>query len=246
MRLKAHGTSDIGLVRANNEDAWYSSPQECLFLIADGLGGHQSGEVASKEAIELFIHAYRQKSSVCDSDELLLQEAVSDTNHALHELSCSHELLKGMGTTLIALHMQEKHASICHVGDSRLYRFHKNISRLEQVTTDHLISYPRNGNGGKERQKTSHKGYLTKALGTQPKVDPDILSLEVHSGDIFLMCTDGLSDMISHKEIEKTLSLPLTIEQKVRMLVSIAKENGGVDNITVLLIEIMDEAIPNN
>ncbi len=243
VRLKAHGASDIGLVRANNEDAWYSSPQDFLFVIADGLGGHQSGEVASKEAIDCFVQAFRKKYASEDHSKThvaLFQEACIETNSFLYQLSSSHELLKGMGTTLVALHLDKNGAVICHVGDSRLYRFRKKDRCLVRMTTDHLVAYNRNDFGKKERA-VLHKGYLTRAIGTQHEVMPDVFTSDIQIGDIFLMCTDGLSDMVSDDEIEKALAIPLTVEQKVRMLISIAKEKGGIDNITVLLIEILQE-----
>ncbi len=253
VRLKAHGISDTGLVRTNNEDAWFVSVQESLFLVADGLGGHQAGEVASKEAIEKFCEIFLaekelMKLSKCDTSPGMMIEhpilsymrvAVEETNNSLHALSTSHGLLKGMGTTLLALHIMNERAFICHVGDSRLYRIRKSHS-LEQITKDHLISYPLAKSLPREKEACQgQKGYLTKAIGTQPSVEPDLFSVPVYDGDIFLMCSDGLSDMVDERDIESTLEMPLTIEQKVRMLVSLAKENGGVDNITVLLVEVV-------
>ncbi len=232
LRLKSYGTSDIGLVRTNNEDAWHAALQDALFLVADGLGGHQSGEIASKEAIEFFLQAYQQEALNPSDDLERLYRSFRYVNREIYSLSYSHELLKGMGTTLIALHIKQEKAFICHVGDSRIYRFNKIDQEIEQITQDHLISL------GRDRPM-GYKGYLTKAIGTQGEVSPDLLSVNVKVGDIFLMCTDGLSDMMKEVDMAKTLSLSLTLEQKVRMLISMAKGNGGVDNITVLLIEVV-------
>jgi protein phosphatase len=243
LRLQSHGLSDVGLVRTNNEDAWLSSPEDQLFLLADGLGGHQSGEVAAREAIEFFNDTYCEWKKR-DTDEpftehdvmLGLRICFEKTNDHLFELACSHELLRGMGTTFCSLSFYDEMVAVSHVGDSRVYRLRSNT--LEQITRDHcwtkgLLFSPPVGFG-------FSKGVLTRALGTMPKVEPTVRLLTVQHRDIFLLCSDGLSDMVSHVEIEDILRRPLTIGERVRMLVSTAKNNGGVDNITVILVEVVN------
>lgn len=236
VKAKAYGISDIGLVRTNNEDAWFSSPHEGLFLIADGLGGHQSGEEASKESIDLFLQLFRtQQRAVGDAPLSTIRSIIRQSNLNIYQLSFSHDLLRGMGTTFIALYIHENQAYIGHVGDSRLYRYRP--SRFELLTHDHLT--PVQKTVGSKEGPIPLKGYLTKALGTQEDIDPEMIQTSIAIGDLLLLCTDGLSDMLSTKDIEEVLVLQLTVEQKVRMLVSMAKEKGGVDNITLILVEII-------
>ena len=243
LRLQSHGLSDVGLVRTNNEDAWLSSPEDQLFLLADGLGGHQAGEVAAREAIEFFNATYcewkkrREGEALTEHDVVLeLRTCFEKTNDHLFDLACSHELLRGMGTTFCALSFYDEMVAVSHVGDSRVYRLRSNV--LEQITRDHcwtkgLLFSPPVGFG-------FSKGVLTRALGTMPKVEPTIRLLTVQHKDSFLLCSDGLSDMVSHAQIEDILRRSLTIGERVRMLVSTAKNNGGGDNITVILVEVVN------
>lgn len=243
VRLQSHGVSDVGLVRTNNEDAWLSSPEDQLFLLADGLGGHQAGEIAAREAVEFFNAAFcewkRHNLEDPPSENaivLALRSCYEKTNDHLFSLSCSHELLRGMGTTFCALTFYDEMAAISHVGDSRIYRLRGKV--LEQLTRDHcwtkgLLFSPPVGFG-------FSKGVLTRALGTMPKVEPTVRLLTVQPKDLFLLCSDGLSDMVSHAEIEAILRQQLTIGERVRMLVSTAKNNGGGDNITVVLVEVVN------
>lgn len=264
-RLQAHGASDVGLVRVNNEDAWLISHDKQIFLLADGLGGHQAGEVASRESIECFFAIYsawkkeQASKETVDVSEITdaLRQCFAQTNAYLFQLSFSHELLRGMGTTFCSLSFHEHMIAISHVGDSRIYRLRNNT--LVQLTKDHCWTRGVLGDHqfGERNRNTMNdmagcpsscsctsysapKGVLTRALGTNPFVEPTIELIEGRCKDLFLLCSDGLSDMIEYPELEKILCLPLTVGERVRTLISTAKENGGVDNITVVLVEVMD------
>jgi protein phosphatase len=243
-QLKYHAVSDVGLFRDNNEDTWLSIPEYGVFVVADGLGGHQAGEVASKEAIETFKSYFEhliQKNGepeTLDTYELYLSESLSAANREIFNLGQQHSLLKGMGTTFSLIGFFEKKVVVLHVGDSRVYRFHS--ASFEKVTEDHLGIRSCPG----KIYETNSKGFLTKALGTAETIVPQMLVLPWQEGDMFLVCSDGLSDLVSEKEINKVLSLDtLRLEEKVRMLVQIAKEHGGQDNITVLLIHVIKQMV---
>lgn len=224
LKLKSHGASDVGLVRTNNEDVWLSSPEDGLFLVADGLGGHRAGEVAARESVDFFFSVFRdfkKNIPLSHEDEIFsfLQQCFYKTNEHLYNLACSHELLRGMGTTLSSLSFYEKKAVVAHVGDSRIYRLRD--GELEQLTHDHCWTRKIFDPDAPD-ESFLYKGVLTRALGTTPSVEPTIRFLDVQSHDLFLLCSDGLSDMMNRREIRHVMKLPLTIGERVRMLVSVA------------------------
>jgi PPM family protein phosphatase len=243
--VHSHGASDVGLVRTNNEDAWFASPDGKIFLIADGLGGHQAGEVAARESVEGFLAAFLSEFSEvtdrCPPEDITkkLQHCYETTNEKLFLLSGQHELLRGMGTTFCSLSFHGDRVAIAHVGDSRIY-LHRD-GELEQLTKDHCWTPPSFFVPEIEGQVT--KGMLTKALGTMPAIDPTIQILPFFSHDTFLLCTDGLSDMLSHDEIESVLNRTMTIGERVRMLIAGAKQKGGADNVTIIIVEAL-ESLP--
>jgi PPM family protein phosphatase len=235
--LQAHGATDIGLFRSNNEDAYLPSLQDHLFLIADGLGGHQAGEVASKEAIEIFYTLFTSKETyiTCVEDIYsLFRFCYEKTNELLYELAAANEQLQGMGTTFCALTFFQDTAVYSHVGDSRIYRLHKCV--IEQLTQDHSTIVEKEDLYGLDEPVVG-KGLLTKAMGTTPYLEPDIGKVLVEAGDLFLLATDGLTDLLTIGEIETILNRCVTIGEKVRSLIAMAKQKGGEDNITLILIE---------
>lgn len=238
--VKYHAVSDIGLLRENNEDALLCMPQLSVFVVADGLGGHQAGEIASKEAVDYFKSYLTSRISVdtpLENFELFqhyLLESFYATNREIFQLSCQHHLLKGMGTTFSVLGFFEKTSVIVHVGDSRIYRYR--VSRLERLTQDHLGLRPGD-------IRVGEKGVLTKALGTADSLIPQLCTYPCEPKDLFLLCSDGLSDKLKEAEIQEVLAnQSLHLEEKVRMLVFLAKSKGGQDNITVVLVEIQERS----
>ncbi len=241
-KVHSHGASDVGLVRTNNEDSWIAGPDGKIFLIADGLGGHQAGEVAAREAVEQFFSAFveqfpdKNHDPVADAEiEARLALCFQKINEHVFQLSTTHELLKGMGTTFCALTFHGEKAAVSHVGDSRIYLLRDSV--LEQLTKDHC--WTRGMAFTPQPEDRMAKGVLTRAIGTMPIVESTIRLLPIAAHDVFLLCTDGLTDMVTHDEIESILNRPMTIGERVRMLVAFAKHKGGGDNITVILIEVV-------
>lgn len=244
-RIQYHAVSDVGLLRDNNEDALLCEPALGLFVVADGLGGHQAGEIASLEAVEFFKKHFMELivKKGEPTDEAVFQKYVLESfyaaNKEVYSLGKQHHLLKGMGTTFSVLAFFEKTTFVIHVGDSRIYRYRKN--RFERVTHDHLGVRP---TLVREKEAVNTKGFLTKALGTTETLLPQLSHFVWEGNDMFLLCSDGLSDRVSDEDLEKVLeNSSLFLEEKVRTLIHLAKTYGGQDNITVILIQMQEDAL---
>jgi len=244
--LSVYGLSDMGLLRKNNEDVWGGLPEHNLFVLADGMGGHQAGEVAAREATNHFLERIKEvlekeenpKKSVEDCEESI-RYTLEETNHFVYELSKTNELLRGMGTTMCCLYFHEGRVVCAHVGDSRIYRLRKKA--LRPLTKDHSLLRELIDLGQmptKYIEETNYKNIITRAIGTEPFVEPTVSSDELEASDLYLMCTDGLSDLLSNEEIEEVLCSDLTVEEKVRHLIVSAKKKGGHDNITCVCVEV--------
>ncbi len=236
-RLESYGLSDIGLIRPNNEDAFLSMPRYRFFAIADGMGGHNAGEVASKEAvthlstsIKTLIHP-QKKANIPTKDLIYhLRSAIDDTNSKIFNLGNATSAFRGMGTTLSCLYLYEDSVIYAHIGDSRIYRFREN--ELKQLTQDHSVLTE------SKSQKGAYKYVITRAIGTCFRVEPEIAAVTVQPGDIFVMCTDGLSDYVSSEEIEALLKRKSSLQKKAKDLIHSAKSEGSSDNITALLVKV--------
>ncbi len=248
IQIASYGLSDTGLVRKNNEDVWGSLPQHHLYVLADGMGGHQAGEVASRETC-LFIMSFlrnafeKEKIELMSSDEVgdLVRLAFIETNHFVNQLSLTHELLRGMGTTLVCLYFHEDSCIIAHVGDSRIYRARND--ELKQLTSDHSLVRQLADSGKKSAwqvEEASVKNIITRAIGTEAFVEPTVDVAKVKENDLYLLCSDGLTDLVSSDEINQVLKATLTVEEKVRSLIAKAKRKGGHDNITCICIEVKE------
>ncbi len=218
--------SEIGPVRPNNEDAYLALRKHSFFAIADGMGGHNAGEVASKETIEKLSQAI-QRIPIQNSKEFLeiLQEAIHDVNAKVFQMGQENSHLQGMGTTLCCLQLYPDDVIYAHVGDSRIYRYRKN--ELKQLTEDHALF-----------TSTPQKIVITRAIGTSPKVEPEIASATVEKGDIFFMCTDGLTNFVTMQEMEEILAKSLPLKKTVKQFIRAALTKGSYDNITVLMLQI--------
>lgn len=239
-KMEAFGLSDIGPVRPNNEDAWIALIKHHFFAIADGMGGHKAGEVAAKETIQTLSSAIRKiKKKDLSSKECiqLLESAIETANHNVFKLGSTHEHLQGMGTTLCCLYLYQESVIYAHVGDSRIYRFRE--GELKLLTEDHsLLSELMTKGQMEDWESFPLKNVITKAIGTTPKVDPEIASVTAQPEDIFVMCTDGLSDYVRLEEMEAVLIQKISLKRKVEILIEKAKEKGSHDNITLLMIKI--------
>lgn len=238
--MRVYALSDIGSVRAVNEDSYYAPQEgERFCCVADGMGGHQAGEVASALAVDIFA---REMADVILPVHERLRRAVANANAAIYERACADEKTSGMGTTMTALALDEDEAHIAHVGDSRAYLLRNRA--LLRVTTDHTLVEEMVLSGLitlKEARVHPKRNIITRALGTSEKVDIDLLRIKVRSGDKFLLCSDGLSGYVDENAMAEILNSRRKSEEKVHALIARALEAGGKDNITALLISIEED-----
>jgi PPM family protein phosphatase len=253
--IQAYGLTDVGRKRKHNEDAFALDVNEGLFIVADGMGGHAAGEVASKITVETigeFIAATRQKEEATwpfkynhelDFNSNRLAVAIEKANERVMAAVAAQPWLKGMGTTVVAGLLNEKILSLAHVGDSRAYLFRD--GQLSRLTDDHSWVHEQVTAGilTEEEAKTHPlKNVVTRALGGGPSVSPDLQELVFSPGDRFLFCSDGLTTMVSDEEIHDAAATIKETQKVCRHLVDLANEKGGVDNITVVLVDIADPA----
>ncbi|MBA3957517.1 MAG: Stp1/IreP family PP2C-type Ser/Thr phosphatase [Parachlamydiaceae bacterium] len=239
-KITAVGLSDRGLVRATNEDVWGEVPDLHLYVLADGMGGHQAGEVAAREAVNGICRLAKKikKSITLYEARDAFDTIIKQVNTSIYQLSKSDEHLKGMGTTICCMQFRDKSAVYGHVGDSRIYLLRK--QKLELLTADHSLMRELMDLGQLSESQAGdflYKNILTKAIGTEPNVDPSVYTCEVESGDTFLLCSDGLSDPLSEEDIQTIINNAPSLEEAVRVLIAHAKYRGGYDNITAVLIQ---------
>lgn len=236
------GNTSAGKVRKVNQDYVYINNEpigslDNLYIVTDGVGGHNAGEVASEAAIDFFEDFIYETE---DDETLdLLVSALAYANEQVYILSKENKQYENMGTTLLAVTLKNNKIFIAHVGDCRLYGIRNN--KIAQMTSDHTYAMDlfKAGQISKEEaRKSKNSSVLTRAIGTEKTVKADALFCDVLDGDIFIMCSDGLSDMITDDEIfQISSSTQLSTEQKVEMLIQRANDNGGKDNIAVIVIE---------
>jgi protein phosphatase len=254
VRLKIFyaAASDRGRVRKNNEDAFLADPALGIYAVADGMGGPAAGEIASRLALNTLRESLAKASqnqraefspnqtAVISLPSALLVGGIRLANQAVFESSQEKEEYRGMGTTLVAVYFVDSSPVAAHVGDSRLYRIR--AKKIDQLTEDHSVIWEqyREGIIPKEVLSSSPlKNIITRALGMQPSLDVDVRELEVEKGDLLLLCSDGLSDLVQDEELLRTVKdAPGDLNQACRDLIDLANHRGGRDNITVLLIQI--------
>ena len=226
--------TDTGRQRRVNEDAFHARAP--LFAVADGMGGAQAGEVASGTAVAMLSEGLPAGSG---SEPDRLAAAVRAANAKIHELSVTDEERAGMGTTLTAAWVGEKEVSLVHVGDSRCYRWRE--GSLERLTDDHSLVEEMVRQGRLTPEEAAihpQRSIITRALGPEDHVEPDTVTVPARGGDLFLLCSDGLTSMIGEEEIAGVLASTQDIEAAGRALVDLANEAGGRDNITVVLFRL--------
>lgn len=225
--------TDIGKVRRQNEDAAFMDEKRAVFAVADGMGGHLAGEVASGMAID----AVRKMSRAHHrADTIVLRDTVRAANEAIARHAKSHAECAGMGTTLSVLWRGGHYAYIAHVGDSRVYRFRD--GELERITQDHsLVEEMVRARLITREQARTHprRNVITRALGTQGDNEPDVLAADVKKGDIWLLCTDGLTGMVDDKEILSVIRAHTELDIVADRLLERALDAGGRDNVTLVL-----------
>ncbi len=243
MKIIAAGKSDIGKVRKNNEDSYLVEDSLGLYAVADGIGGHEGGEVASRMAIEglsRFVREYLSgtKPSAGGPADTALVQAFAAANARILDAASEQRGLSGMGTTLTALLLRENTAFLAHIGDSRAYLLR--AGSLSQETEDHSVvgEYIRAGMLTPDRARESpYRHVITRALGLEREIIVDRRSIDVRAGDTFLLCTDGLTEMVDDVKISRLLSNAAPREA-VEHIVREANDRGGVDNITVVVAQI--------
>jgi serine/threonine protein phosphatase PrpC len=236
VRYQAAAVSDRGRKRPSNEDAFGYSVEHGVFLVCDGMGGAAAGEIASSLAVDevMRILTVRSANEPVDS---VIHQAVATANEAIYSRSENNPRLNGMGTTLVSVVVDEGRVRIVNIGDSRCYRLRG--KHLEQISEDHSLVDEQVRLGrmtAAEALRSPLRNVITRALGTQSKVTPDLFDLEVKPGDIFLLCSDGLTRELSDGKIEELLCAGGDLQQMCASLVEAANSAGGGDNITSLLV----------
>jgi protein phosphatase len=239
LRLIVHGKTDKGLVRKENEDAFCIEKDLGLLAIADGMGGHASGEVASKMAIEILRESFKKGGEPLPER---LSSGVKLANRAIYEAAQSQSQLNGMGTTLTALQLEGNRLSIAHVGDSRAYLIRGGV--IEQITDDHTIVSEQVARGMMTREEAARsdmRNILSRALGIGPEVKVDVEELTVSEDDKLVLCSDGLSELVSEDEILLEAQSSTRPDIACDELINLANQRGGEDNITVIMAHLRGE-----
>lgn len=250
--LQIVSVTDPGRVRGHNEDCVESRPQLGVVVLADGMGGYNAGEVASGMATSSIAAGLQEhwtrdalknldRSAAMALSQQVMQVQVAKANAAIFAAAQKDPHCAGMGTTLVACLFYDNFLTVGHIGDSRLYRMRSDA--LEQVTRDHSLLQEQIDSGliTKEDARSSHnKNLVTRAVGIDPEVEAEIHTYEVQADDIFLLCSDGLNDMIEDDEIQMTLiALRSNLELTAQQLVQAANDAGGRDNISVILVKVL-------
>lgn len=238
--MNAYALTDVGRQRNMNQDYVFSTVKPVgnlpnLFIVADGMGGHKAGDLASKFSVNTFIDCV--KNSVSSKPVQIMSDAINHTNEELLKLASTSEDYRGMGTTFVVAVIYGRSMYVANIGDSRLYLADR---ELKQVTRDHsyVEEMVQMGTLNREDARTNeYKNVITRALGGAENVIPDFFEIEIEDNSRILMCTDGLTNMVTDKEIESVMLGHDDIMNKADKLVMMANQNGGKDNISVIIIE---------
>jgi PPM family protein phosphatase len=237
LRVADHASkTDVGRQRHTNEDNFYDEPP--LFAVADGMGGAQAGEVASEMAIDEFVEERDAEAPA----EQQLEQIAKVANRKIWDMAQADSRHAGMGTTLTAAMLDGQYVAVGHVGDSRLYLFRD--GQLERLTRDHSLveEFVRQGKLTPEQaEKHPQRSVITRALGPEGDVDVDTFRIPARGGDVFLLCSDGLSGMVSDSDMETILGSGDSLDSMARNLIEAANHNGGRDNITAVLFKLEDD-----
>lgn len=245
--------TDTGRVREHNEDAIGCNAEVGLMVLADGMGGYNAGEVASGIAVQTITElategATREQRNDVDAhtglmrQTIVLRDAVARANKIIFQTAQSQTHCEGMGTTLVAAVFYDDRVSIAHVGDSRAYRLRGD--KFEQLTLDHSLLQELVDRGfysEEEAQRSTNRNYVTRALGVEPTVDVEVHEYDVLPDDIYLLCSDGLPDMVEDEDIHLTIStFNASLDVVGQQLVQLTNDNGGRDNVSVMLAQVID------
>ena len=252
-KLRCVGVTDTGRIREHNEDTFGTDADIGLVVLADGMGGYKAGEVASgitvrtmmgliKEAVERENLAVNDGATGLSRPGILLRDAIQRANMLISHTAKTQPNCEGMGTTVVAGLFFNDNLTIAHVGDSRLYRCRD--GKLEQVTKDHSLLQELVSRGfytPEEAQRAAAKNYVTRALGVETSVDVEITVDLVQKDDLYLLCSDGLSDMVEDDDIQLTINtFGANLETLAKQLIGLSNDNGGRDNISIVLVRVID------
>ena len=238
--MRFFAKTDQGKMRKMNQDFLFATKDSLgvfpnLFLLADGMGGHKAGDYASRYLVESLVSV--MKDSASDSPLRLLRDSIQRINGELYCLSENNFNLRGMGSTLVTAFVEDRVLFLANVGDSRAYIFRKN--RLKQLTKDHSYVEEKIRRGEMVRgskEYYTHKNYITRAVGAEKQVAVDFFEEELEEGDLFFLCSDGLSNMVDSESIAQILKEKVSLEEKGQALIDLANINGGKDNIALILV----------
>ncbi len=248
--------TDTGRVREHNEDAIGSIGDIGLMVLADGMGGYNAGEVASGIAVQIVTNLAAEGATREERDDIdphsgmmrqsiVLRDAIYRANKIIYQTAQSQTDCEGMGTTIVACMFYDDKISIAHVGDSRAYRMRG--GQLDQVTLDHSLLQELVDRGfysAEEAQRSTNRNYVTRALGVEPTVEVEVHEYDVLPDDIYLLCSDGLCDMVEDDDIHLTIStFNASLDVVGQQLVDLANDHGGRDNVSVMLAQVK-EAFP--
>ena len=239
--MEAYALTDVGQKRSMNQDSVYARTKsigslENLFIVADGMGGHQAGDFASNFVVENLVRFFETPYPERDVHGIL-KEGIRKVNRDLYECTSWDPKLNGAGSTLVLATIKGSVLYVANIGDSRLYLLRE---ALEQITKDHsyveeLVAMGKLKRGS--RDYLEKKNIITRAVGVSAQVDTDLFALKLKSGDQILMCSDGLSNMVDELEIEYIIRSEDGVESRAKALVDAANRSGGLDNISVVLVE---------
>jgi len=254
LRLDVAGLTDVGRVRASNEDSFGYDERLGIFVVCDGMGGHAAGEIASRIAVDAVLRYFREHEPTVKEEARLddtplgarlLAEAVKQANDAILEYAEAHKNTSGMGTTLVAARFADRNVSIANVGDSRIYLFRE--GELLQLTEDHSLVMEQVRRGMltvEEAQRSSAKNIITRALGTDETTLPDLGEFPAQDGDVLLLATDGVLRHVGDAEIRDILLQVPSLKAACTTLIDAANEGGGDDNSTCVLVRVRNGPPP--
>ena len=239
--MKSYSITDVGQKRTVNQDFVFTSETPVgnlpnLFVVADGMGGHKAGDFASSYAVEILLSTIREDEN--SNPVKIIRAAIENANTQLLREASDNETMSGMGTTMVLVTIVGHYAYVANVGDSRLYLIDED--KISQITKDHSLVEEMVRMGEISRDDARNhpdKNIITRALGAGRDVDVDFFDIRLTPGDILLLCSDGLSNMVPDEDIRQVIRTSETLEETGRRLVSMANDNGGRDNIAVVLVE---------
>jgi serine/threonine protein phosphatase PrpC len=252
-KISSVALTDTGKIRDHNEDMICAEGDIGLFVLADGMGGYNAGEVASGIAVKTITNLVRDAigredltapdaATGLSRPSIILRDAIHRANKIIYHTSKTQPQCEGMGTTVVACIFYDNKISMAHVGDSRLYRLRDN--RFEQMTLDHSLLQELVDRGfysQEEAQRATNKNYVTRALGVEQSVEVEINEQPVHKSDYYVLCSDGLSDMIEDEDIHLTIStFSANLDTVAKQLIKQSNDNGGRDNISVIMTHIVE------